>query len=74
MEKPAADFDQTQCRRRDRLTAQRVDVGLVFLEMLGAVDAAIYFARSEVSPDVARRVLAERGGRRRDGECWINND
>jgi hypothetical protein len=74
MGKPVASAEHIECRRRDRLTAQRIDVGLVFLEMLGSVEAAVYLARSEVSPDIARRVLAVGGERRAGGDCWLNND
>ncbi|MES2347305.1 MAG: hypothetical protein V4641_07015 [Pseudomonadota bacterium] len=73
MEKPPANIDHTWCRRRDRLTAQRIDVGLVFLEMLGATDAAEYLAQSRVPDRIAERVLVG-AGRRRDGDCWLNID
>jgi hypothetical protein len=70
MENPPDDIKRAWCRRRDRLTAQRVDVGLVFLEMLGTPDATAYLAQNEVPAEVSDRVLAEGCGRRRDGDCW----
>ncbi|MFS2003901.1 hypothetical protein ACEN9F_09775 [Duganella sp. CT11-25] len=73
MEKPPANIDHTWCRRRDRLTAQRIDVSLVFLEMLGAADASEYLARCEVPAGISSRVLVDGRGRRRDGDCWLQN-
>lgn len=45
--------------RKDLLTAQRVQVGLVFKEMLGVDDAAAYLRNSGVAESVIVRVLAD---------------
>lgn len=63
-----------QIKRCDLLTAQRIDVGLVFLEMLGEADAVACLAQSQVPPSVASRVLSDRGGRRREGDCWLSDN
>ena len=55
------------CRRNDRLTAQRIDVGLVFLEMCGAPDAADYLVQYKIPAAVTDRVLSN-GRVRRRGE------
>ncbi|TFW20388.1 hypothetical protein E4L96_10480 [Massilia arenosa] len=47
-------------RRSDHLTAQRVEVGLVFESMLGEDSAREYFLSSGVPVWVAQRVLATR--------------
>jgi len=44
--------------RRNKLTAQRVEVGIIFLEMLGAADATDYMLANAVPPAVIARVLA----------------
>jgi hypothetical protein len=44
--------------RSDKLTAQRVEVGMIFLDMLGAADAAEYMLANAVPPAVVARVLA----------------
>ena len=44
--------------RRNALTAQRVEVGVIFLEMLGAADAADYMLSNAVPAEVVARVLA----------------
>lgn len=38
--------------------AQRIDVAIVFRDMLGAEDAACYMAQYDVPDGVAKRVLA----------------
>ena len=52
------------CRRKDSLTAAKVEVGLVFNEMLSAEDAAVYLASNEIADHVAQRVLAQPHDRR----------
>ncbi len=44
--------------RSNTLTAQRVQVGIIFLEMLGAADAAEYMLANAVPAAVVARVLA----------------
>lgn len=61
---PSDNTPHVECRRRDRLTAQRIEVGLVLLEMLGAPDATDYLAQNKVPADVADRVLVDGGARR----------
>lgn len=53
-----------QTLRGDKLTAQRVEVGMIFLEMLGAEDAAEYMLANAVPADVVARVLAHPQRRR----------
>ena len=48
----------THAPRRNRLTAQRVEVGMIFLDMLGAADAADYMLANDVPSEVVARVLA----------------
>jgi hypothetical protein len=45
-------------RRIDHLMAQRVDVAIVFRDMLGPEDAACYMVENQVPAQVAQRVLA----------------
>jgi len=47
-----------ESRRVDRLTAGRVDVAIVFRDMLGAEDAAAYMAANAIPRHVAERVLS----------------
>lgn len=47
--------------RVDLLTAQKVEVAIVFQKMLGTEDAAAYLAENGVSEEVALRVLATPG-------------
>ena len=54
--------------RPDRLTAQRVEVGLVLNTMLGAEAASAYLARQSVSAKIAQRVLSASGRRRRSDD------
>jgi hypothetical protein len=48
----------TEVRRQDQLTARRVEVAIVFKEMLSVEDAAIYMAENGIPAHVAIRVLA----------------
>lgn len=50
--------------RPDTLTAQRVEVGIVLLTMLGEAAASDYFAKHNIDPGVALRVLNPAGRRR----------
>lgn len=45
--------------RRDLVTSQRVEVGMIFQAMLGDADAAEYMSRNGVAPTVAQRVLTQ---------------
>jgi len=45
-------------RRTDHLMAQRVDVAIVFRDMLGPDDAAAYMARYDMPEHVVQRVLS----------------
>lgn len=71
---PPDNTDSVPCRRHDHLTAQRVDVGLVFLKMLGAPDAADYLAQCKIPPAVSDRVLIKGGVRQRDDGCRSSRD
>lgn len=48
----------TELRRLDRLTAQRVEVAIVFKEMLGVEDAIAYMDANGIPQHIAERVLA----------------
>lgn len=50
--------------RPDSLTAQRVEVGMVLLAMLGKSAAAEYLVKHAVDPIVMERVLSGNGRRR----------
>lgn len=50
--------DMTKLRRLNRLMAQRVEVAIVFKEMLGAADSTAYMAENGIPQHVAERVLA----------------
>lgn len=50
--------------RPDTLTAQRVEVGIVLHAMLGEAAASDYFAKHNIAPGVALRVLSAAGRRR----------
>jgi len=52
--------------RKDELTAQKVETGLVFLHMLGASDARTYMLNEEVPAEVVKRLLAGGVARRTD--------
>lgn len=43
--------------RKDRLTAQHIDVALVYKDMLGMADAMAYLQREQISREIAERVL-----------------
>lgn len=45
------------CLRQDGLTAQKIDVGVIFQEMLGTATAAAYLAKNKVPMHLALRVL-----------------
>ena len=47
------------CLRHDDLTAQKVEVGVIFQEMLGTATAAAYLAKNKVPMHVALRVLTQ---------------
>lgn len=52
--------------RKDELTAQKVETGLVFLHMLGAHDARTYMLNEDVPAEVVERLLAGGVARRTD--------
>ena len=54
-------------RRTDHLMAQRVDVAIVFRDMLGLEDAAAYMARYDFPEHVVQRVLSGLAVTRIDG-------
>lgn len=57
---PATAANQNyDCLRHDGLTAQKVDVGVIFQEMLGTATAAAYLAKNKVPMHVALRVLTQ---------------
>ena len=56
----AAANDNFACLRQDGLTAQKIDVGVIFQEMLGTSTAADYLAKNKVPIDVALRVLTKK--------------
>lgn len=43
--------------RKDHLTAQKVEVALVFQQMLSTAEAQVYLARNGVAASVIERVL-----------------
>ncbi|MGK5058973.1 hypothetical protein ACQ4WY_18775 [Janthinobacterium sp. LB2P49] len=47
----------TSHTRSDILTAQKIDVGIIFQAMLGTISAAEYLRRSGVPLEIALRVL-----------------
>lgn len=53
-------------KRKDQLTAQRVEVGLVFQQMLSTDDAAEYMVSNRVPEDVIKRVLDDPTDRRKE--------
>lgn len=57
----------TPLRRTDHLMAQRVDVAIVFRDMLGLEDAAAYMARYDMPAHVVQRVLNGLAVTRLDG-------
>jgi hypothetical protein len=54
----------TELRRLNGMMAGRVEVAIIFKEMLGVEDAAAYLAANGVPGGVAERVLAEIASRR----------
>jgi hypothetical protein len=59
------------CRRSDRLTAQRVEVAMVFQKMLGDADALEYLMNCGMSEALVARILGQTSRRRRiDGDVW----
>lgn len=59
----ATDMDILECARQDDLTAQKVEVGIIFQEMLDTAAAAAYLAKNKVPISTALRVLT--GSRRK---------
>ena len=59
----ATNMDILDCARQDDLTAQKVEVGIIFQEMLDTATAAAYLAKNEVPIVTALRVLT--GSRRK---------
>ena len=51
-------------KRRNQLTAQKVEVGIVFQQMLANNDAMDYMSKNGVPVEVAIMVLTERKSRR----------
>lgn len=47
------------CLRQDVLTAQKIDVGVIFQEMLDTATAAAYLAKNKVPMYIALRVLTQ---------------
>ena len=56
-------MEARDCARQDDLTAQKVEVGIIFQEMLDTATAAAYLAKNKVPIDTALRVLT--GSRRK---------
>lgn len=50
--------------RKDHLTAQKVEVALVFQQMLSTAEAEVYLSRNGVAGDVIERVLFQPAARR----------
>ena len=63
----------TELRRVDRVTAGRVEVAVIFKEMLGVEDAAVYLAGNGVPQRVAERVLADIRTRRASDDAIVDN-
>ncbi len=63
----------TELRRLDRITAGRVEVAIIFKEMLGTDDAAVYLAEKGVPQGVAERVLAGKAKRRIGDDAIVAN-
>jgi hypothetical protein len=60
-----------QEKRKDPLTAQKVDIGLIFSNMLGVEDARAYLNSEGVSIAVIERVTSGRRTRRGHGELSL---
>lgn len=52
--------------RRNTLVSQRIEVALVYKDMLGVDEAKAYLERENVAESIAQRILGD-GGRRSDG-------
>ena len=63
----ATDMDILECARQDDLTAQKVEVGIIFQEMLDTAAAAAYLAKNKVPISTALRVLT--GSRRKKSDA-----
>jgi hypothetical protein len=63
----------TELRRLDRMTAGRVEVAIIFKEMLGGDDAAVYLAGNGVPQCVTERVLAGKARRRIGDDAIVCN-
>ena len=59
----ATKMELLDCARQDNLTAQKVEVGIIFQEMLDTATAAAYLAKNKVPIATALRVLT--GSRRK---------
>ncbi|QYG07924.1 MULTISPECIES: hypothetical protein [Janthinobacterium] len=66
----ATNMDIIDCARQDDLTAQKVEVGIIFQEMLDTATAAAYLAKNKVPIATALRVLT--GSRRKRAEEEID--
>ena len=62
----ATNMDILDCARQDDLTAQKVEVGIIFQEMLDTATATAYLAKNEVPIATALRVLT-RSRRKKSG-------
>jgi hypothetical protein len=56
--------------RKDQLSAQKVEVALVFQQMLGTAEAEAYLALNGFSPEMIARVLARPDMRR----CYADSE
>jgi hypothetical protein len=65
--------DMTELRRLNGLMAGRVEVAIIFKEMLGVEDAAVYLAANGVPQRVAERVLAEIASRRISDDAVVGH-
>ena len=63
----------TELRRLDGVTAGRVEVAIIFMEMLGVNDAAVYLAGSGVPQSVSDRVLADTPKRRSSDDAIVSD-
>jgi hypothetical protein len=65
--------DMTKLRRLNGVMAGRVEVAIIFKEMLGVEDAAVYLAANGVPGRVAERVLAEITSRRISDDAVVGH-
>jgi hypothetical protein len=63
----------TELRRLDRVTAGRVEVAIIFKEMLGRDDAAVYLSGNGVPQCVVDRVLAGKARRRISDDAIVGS-